>query len=65
MAALFHLMINVSNLAFFDILQEAEFMIVNALVWLIVAGRLVLLRREVYFPSEALINESGAEGIRL
>jgi len=45
LASLFHLTINLSNLFFLDKIYETSFMMVNALVWVIVAAVVIFIKR--------------------
>jgi len=47
-AAVFHLMINVTNLPSFGIINQVDFMAVNALVWVVIAAVVVLTRRKMF-----------------
>jgi membrane protease YdiL (CAAX protease family) len=47
-AALFHLGINLANLPFYTILQDTRFMMINALVWVVVASVVVIIRRDLF-----------------
>ena len=47
-AALFHLGINVANLPFYGLINEPRFMIANALVWVVVAAVVVVVRRDLF-----------------
>ncbi len=47
-AALFHLGINLANLPFYGMIQETRFIAVNALVWIVVAAALVVMRRDLF-----------------
>lgn len=47
-ATLFHLGINLANLPFYNILADTRFMIVNALVWVVVASLVVIIRRDLF-----------------
>lgn len=52
LAAVFHLFINLSNLLFLDVIYELPFMMVNALVWVVVAAVVIVLKRELFFTSK-------------
>jgi membrane protease YdiL (CAAX protease family) len=54
-AALFHLGINLANLPFYGMLQETRFIAVNALVWVVAAAALVVMRRDLF------VHRSGGE----
>jgi membrane protease YdiL (CAAX protease family) len=49
LASVFHLFINLSNLLFLDVIHETQFMMVNALVWAVVAAAVVFLNRERFW----------------
>jgi len=53
LATIFHLAINLSNLLFLDVIYESSFMIVNALVWAVVAAIVVIVRKDIFFKSKA------------
>ena len=53
-ATLFHIAVNVSNLAYFGLINETPFMMVNALVWAVIAGIVVYLNREEFFGERAM-----------
>ena len=48
LAGLFHLTVNMSNLLYLDLLYETPFMMVNALLWVIVASFLVITKRDLF-----------------
>jgi len=52
LASIFHLAINLSNLLFLDVIYETSFMMVNAIVWVIVATVIVFMKRELFFASK-------------
>lgn len=49
LAGIFHLFINLSNLLFLDVIYETQFMMVNALVWVVVAIIAVFRKKEFFF----------------
>jgi membrane protease YdiL (CAAX protease family) len=49
LASAFHLLINLSNLLFLDIIYETRFMSMNALVWAAIAAVTVFMKRDVFF----------------
>ena len=49
LASIFHLAINVSNLLFLDVIYELPFMMINSLVWAVLAVIVVLRKRDVFF----------------
>lgn len=51
LATIFHLFINVTNLLFLDVIYEAQFMILNALVWVAVAAFAVWRKKDLFFTS--------------
>lgn len=53
LAALFHLLINLTNLMYFSVINETGFMIVNALVWAAIAGVIVARNREAFLGAPA------------
>jgi membrane protease YdiL (CAAX protease family) len=48
LATIFHLSINLTNLLFLDVIYETSFMVVNGIVWAVVAAIFVLAKRELY-----------------
>ncbi|MGB7218587.1 MAG: CPBP family glutamic-type intramembrane protease [Vicinamibacterales bacterium] len=48
LAAVFHLMINITNLFSYSIINETSFMVVNALVWAAMAFTVVLARKPLF-----------------
>ena len=51
-ASIFHMFINVSNLLFLDVIYEKPFMIVNALIWVVVAIVVVFKKKELFFTGK-------------
>ena len=49
LASVFHLSINLTNLLFLDVIYETSFMVINAIVWAIVAAMTVFMKRDVFF----------------
>ena len=49
LASIFHLSINLTNLLFLDVIYETSFMMINTIVWAIVAAMTVLMKRDVFF----------------
>lgn len=49
LASIFHLSINLTNLLFLDVIYETSFMIVNAIVWAVVAAIVVFMKRDIFF----------------
>ena len=53
LASGFHLFINISNLLFLDIIYETPLMLVNALVWVMVAIIVVFMKKDLFLaPKE-------------
>jgi hypothetical protein len=52
LASIFHLFINIANLLFLDVIYETPFMIVNSLVWVVVAVVVVFMKKEIFFSSK-------------
>jgi membrane protease YdiL (CAAX protease family) len=48
LASIFHLAVNLTNLLFLDVIYELSFMIVNSLVWALLAAGLVIFRRDLF-----------------
>ncbi|MEW6027952.1 MAG: CPBP family intramembrane glutamic endopeptidase [Chloroflexota bacterium] len=53
LASIFHLAINLSNLLFLDVIYETSFMMVNAIVWAIVAAAFVLAKRDLFLSPKS------------
>jgi hypothetical protein len=51
LAGVFHLMINITNLFSYSIINEISFIVVNALVWAAIAVAIVLTRRPLFIPA--------------
>jgi hypothetical protein len=47
-ATIFHLMINVTNLFSYSVINETGFMMVNALVWGVIAVLVIIAQRSVF-----------------
>lgn len=52
LASIFHLAINLTNLLFLDVIYETPFMMVNAIVWTIIAATVVFWKKDVFFASQ-------------
>ena len=66
LAAVFHLMINITNLFSYSIINETSFIVVSALVWAAIAVAVVLTRKPLFISSGPRLdgserNESDAE----
>jgi membrane protease YdiL (CAAX protease family) len=53
LATVFHLMINLSNLLFLDVIYETPFMMVYALVWVVVAAIAVFMKRDIFLTPKS------------
>jgi len=53
LATIFHLSINLSNLLFLDVIYETPFMMVNGLVWAVVAAIVVLMKRDIFLAPKS------------
>jgi membrane protease YdiL (CAAX protease family) len=53
LATIFHLSINLSNLIFLDVIYETAFMMINGLVWVVVAAVTVFMRRDIFLVSRS------------
>ncbi len=51
-AAIFHLMINLTNLLYLDVIYQTMFMVVNSLIWVIVAVIVIYMHRPLFFASK-------------
>jgi membrane protease YdiL (CAAX protease family) len=60
LASIFHLSINLTNLLFLDVLYETTFMMVNGIVWAIVAAIVVLARRNIFIAPKSVESSPGA-----
>ncbi len=60
LASIFHLSINLTNLLFLDVIYETKFMMVNGIVWAIVAAIVVLARRNIFIMPKSKENSAGA-----
>jgi membrane protease YdiL (CAAX protease family) len=52
LASIFHLSINLSNLFFLDVIYETSFMMINALVWAVIAIVVVFLKRNLFLARQ-------------
>jgi membrane protease YdiL (CAAX protease family) len=52
LATIFHLSINLANLFFLDVIYRTSFMMINSLVWVVVAVTVVFLNRDVFLRSK-------------
>jgi membrane protease YdiL (CAAX protease family) len=48
LASIFHLAINLTNLLFLDVIYEPSFMIVNSLVWAVIAVGVVFTKKNIF-----------------
>lgn len=53
LASIFHLSVNLTNLLFLDVIYELSFMIVNSLVWAVLAAGLVVLKQELFLKPKS------------
>jgi membrane protease YdiL (CAAX protease family) len=51
-AGVFHLAINLSNLLFLDVIYETQFMMVNAMVWVLIAALVVWQKRQLFLTTK-------------
>ncbi len=49
LAAIFHLTINLTNMLYLDLFYETQFMLINALVWVLIAAGFVVAKRQLFF----------------
>lgn len=54
LAALFHTVINFSNLLYFNLLNDTRLMAINALVWLVAAGVVILRNKALFLPGQSI-----------
>ena len=52
LAMIFHWAVNLSNMLFLDVIYELPFMILNSLVWLVVAGVTISRNRALFFAKQ-------------
>ena len=52
LASIFHLFINISNLLFLDIIYELPLMIVNTLIWVVVAIIVVFMKKDLFLAQK-------------
>lgn len=52
LAAFFHTAINFSNLLYFNLLNDTCLMAINALVWLLAAGFIILRNKALFLPGQ-------------
>ena len=52
LAAVFHMFINLSNLLFLDVIYETPFMMINALVWVILAIWVILMKKDIFLAAK-------------
>jgi membrane protease YdiL (CAAX protease family) len=57
-AAIFHLMINLTNLLYLDVIYQTTFMMVNSMIWVIVAVVVIYRNRRVFLASKTSDNIS-------
>ena len=48
LASIFHLSINLTNLLFLDVIYESSFMMVNSLVWAVIAVGVVFTKKNIF-----------------
>jgi membrane protease YdiL (CAAX protease family) len=53
LATIFHLSINLTNLLFLDVIYETPFMMVNGLVWAVVAAVVVLMKKDIFLAPKS------------
>ena len=49
LASIFHLFINLSNLFFLNIIYETQLMIVNSMVWVVIAAVTIFMKKDLFF----------------
>lgn len=59
LASIFHLSINLTNLLFLDVIYETHFMMVNGIVWAIVAAIVVLAKRNIFIAPKSFETSIG------
>lgn len=53
LATIFHLSINLTNLLYLDVIYETSFMMINGLVWVVVAAILILTKRDIFLTPKS------------
>ncbi|HSV85708.1 MAG TPA: hypothetical protein VLH85_03980 [Levilinea sp.] len=53
LAAILYLSINLTNLAFLDVIYETPFMMVNGIVWAAAAAIVLLMKRETFLAPKS------------
>lgn len=53
LATIFHLSINLTNLLFLDVINNTTFMMVNGIIWAIVATLVVLAKRKIFIAPKS------------
>ena len=52
LAAVFHMFINLSNMLFLDVIYETPFMMINALVWVILAIWVIIMKKDIFLAAK-------------
>jgi membrane protease YdiL (CAAX protease family) len=47
-ATIFHMSVNLSNLLFLEVIQETRFMVINGMIWTVLAGTIVLIKKKAF-----------------
>ncbi|MGZ9221719.1 MAG: CPBP family intramembrane glutamic endopeptidase [Anaerolineales bacterium] len=53
LATIFHLSINLTNLLYLDVVYETSFMMINGIVWVVVAAILILTKRDIFLTPKS------------
>ncbi|MGZ9225602.1 MAG: CPBP family intramembrane glutamic endopeptidase [Anaerolineales bacterium] len=53
LATIFHLSINLTNLLYLDVIYETSFMMINGIVWVVVAAILILTKRDIFLTPKS------------
>ena len=51
LATVFHLSVNLGNLLFLDVVYQTSFMMINAVVWALIAAGFVVVKRQLFFET--------------
>ncbi|MGZ9165401.1 MAG: CPBP family intramembrane glutamic endopeptidase [Anaerolineales bacterium] len=53
LATIFHLSINLTNLLYLDVIYQTSFMMINGIVWVVVAAILILTKRDIFLTPKS------------
>lgn len=52
LAAIFHMAINLTNFLFLDVMFQTSFIIINSLVWVVLAAAVVFMKKDIFLGSK-------------